>query len=371
MQPTRATEERNFVGETLSSLVPLAVDGAVFERVLPDGARSCVVAVHVDRGRESSLTDASTRPSPSSSVSVRVLGHEVGELLVWRQPRLSAVEEAFVCLAAARIGDQIEKRELVAALDRSGDDANREAFVDLLGHELRAPLQSLTLGLELIRTRIRDSADEVPRPWLIERVDGLGRGVDRLRDLADRVTEMARHDGYDGAAPKRERVDLKDVVARVRARMEDELRWASCSVAIEASQAACDGMWDRLHIETIVSNLFANAVKYGARERIEIQISCDAESATFAIRDHGCGIELVDQPRVFERFFRGHTPSRLPGVGLGLSVVRQLVELHGGEISVASVPGAGATFTVRLPRGESEESDLARPPLSLRATSSQ
>jgi signal transduction histidine kinase len=110
------------------------------------------------------------------------------------------------------------------------------------------------------------------------------------------------------------------------------------------------GCWDRLRLEQIVSNLLSNAAKYGSGKPIEIEISGDAEKGRLAVRDHGIGIPVADQARIFERFERLLAGRGAPGFGLGLWIVRQIVEGMHGEVRVTSEIGAGATFVVELPR---------------------
>ena len=229
----------------------------------------------------------------------------------------------------------------------------------MVGHELRGPLQAFGLGLELLRTRIRDSADEVAREWILERITGLERASKRLVDVADRVAEMARPSAE--SPPSREPLDLGLVVSDVLGRMHDEIAWAECQVAvIHENEASLLGSWDRTHLETVLGNLLANAIKFGAKRPIEILLGGTSDEVVLRVRDHGCGIDPVDTPHIFERYYRGVTPSALPGLGLGLALSDRLVRAHGGDVQVASRPGQGTTFSVRLPRGLSETESRRR-----------
>jgi signal transduction histidine kinase len=110
------------------------------------------------------------------------------------------------------------------------------------------------------------------------------------------------------------------------------------------------GPWDELHVDQVVSNLLSNAIKYGANRPIEVQVAATATTASLRVRDHGPGIARADQRRIFEKFTRLGSPSRTSGFGLGLWIVKHLVEGNGGQIAVESEPGQGATFLVSLPR---------------------
>jgi signal transduction histidine kinase len=99
----------------------------------------------------------------------------------------------------------------------------------------------------------------------------------------------------------------------------------------------------------VVSNLLANAVKYGASHPIEIEVQPVEHTVRLVMRDHGIGMSPQDCARVFERFERAVSVRHYGGLGLGLYITRQIVEAHGGRISVDSALGDGATFTVVLP----------------------
>ena len=110
------------------------------------------------------------------------------------------------------------------------------------------------------------------------------------------------------------------------------------------------GQWDRLAVEQIVANLLSNAIKYGAGTQINIALSSDQTDALLSVSDRGPGISPNDQARIFERFEQAvGKQEKRSGFGIGLWLVKSLVEAHGGTISVHSQLGTGSTFTVRLP----------------------
>ena len=108
-------------------------------------------------------------------------------------------------------------------------------------------------------------------------------------------------------------------------------------------------MLDELAVEQIADNLLSNAVKYGAGEPIEVSLVCDGAEARLTVRDHGIGISEQDQARIFDAFERAVSRREEGGFGIGLWVVRHLVDAMHGEIPVTSGPAEGSTFTVILP----------------------
>ena len=109
------------------------------------------------------------------------------------------------------------------------------------------------------------------------------------------------------------------------------------------------GLWDRMRIDQIVSNLISNALKYGAGRPVSISVWADVKDAHIEVRDRGIGIATDDARRIFDRFERA-VPTGYGGLGLGLYIAQQAAEAHRGTISVTSAPGLGSTFRVTLPR---------------------
>ncbi len=109
------------------------------------------------------------------------------------------------------------------------------------------------------------------------------------------------------------------------------------------------GNWDRLRVDQIVTNLLSNAIKYGAGKPIHVEVSVVEDRALLRVTDHGIGIDKVNQARIFERFERAVSSKHYGGFGLGLWIVRQIIQAHGGDISIQSRIGEGSTFIAELP----------------------
>jgi signal transduction histidine kinase len=109
------------------------------------------------------------------------------------------------------------------------------------------------------------------------------------------------------------------------------------------------GRWDPIRVEQVIANLVLNAAKFGEGRPIEITIEADSTRARWSVRDHGAGIAPAHQQRIFEQFERAAEAGGAHGLCLGLFLARQIVEAHGGTISVHSVVGHGSTFSFELP----------------------
>ena len=144
-------------------------------------------------------------------------------------------------------------------------------------------------------------------------------------------------------------MDLVQSVRAVVERHAHELAEARCEVRIEAPPEV-RGTWDRLRVEQVLTNLVLNAAKYVPGARVDVRVRADAEHAEIAVHDDGPGIAPADQQRIFLPFERATSYLAVSGFGLGLFIVRQIVEAHGGSVTLDSAPGRGTTFTIALPR---------------------
>jgi signal transduction histidine kinase len=237
-------------------------------------------------------------------------------------------------------------RELETA---SSHDHRTDALLSMLSHELRSPLQSLLLNVDLCLQRTRGPEGDPATAWLTDRLSRQRRMATRLKLLIDTFLDV----GQIAAGDLRldiEDVDLGDLVGDVINRTSDELAWARCSCQLDL-RPGVTGRWDRVQIELVVANLLSNAAKYGPGLPVEIRVWGTRDRAFVRVRDHGPGIAPKDQARVFEKFTRLETPSKVGGFGLGLWIVRHIVAASRGSIEIDSEPGQGAAFTVCLPRG--------------------
>lgn len=220
----------------------------------------------------------------------------------------------------------------------------RDEFLAVASHELNTPMTSLVLTLQALAQNEIGLTPERRRELTKVAERQSSRLTRLVRELLD-VTRLER---------KRieltpEEVDLEDLLREGVARCAPELEKARCTVSIVASGRVV-GEWDRSRLDQVVSNLLANAIKFGAGKPIDIVLGVRDERAYFEITDHGIGIEETAQARIFERFERAVPVRHYGGLGLGLYICRHIVEAHGGAIRVRSAPGQGATFIVELPR---------------------
>jgi PAS domain S-box-containing protein len=221
----------------------------------------------------------------------------------------------------------------------------RDDFLAVASHELKTPLTSLLLQVQAVeRIALRGDAT----PIRLEASCAIAvRQVRRLDELVDALLDVSRVI-QNRLVLEREPVELGGLVREVTARFALEASRAGCSVLLHADGEVA-GRWDRRRLDQVLSHLLSNALKYGAHKPVEITLDAAPGSARIVVADHGIGIAPDHQARIFERFERAVPARHYGGFGLGLWIVRRIVEALGGQITVASAAGEGSTFTVELP----------------------
>jgi signal transduction histidine kinase len=235
----------------------------------------------------------------------------------------------------------------------------RDEFLSIASHELRTPLTPLQLHIQDMLRRAAGEGPQLRADKLASKLDTVARQVDRLQALVDNLLDISRITQH-RLTISCEEIDLAETVREVVDRFGRAAEHAGVALVVDAPESVL-GRWDRQRLDQIVSNLVSNAIKFGAGEPVEIRLRAQDGVATLTVRDHGIGIAAEDQARIFERFERAVTSKHYGGFGLGLWIVRQIVEALGGTIEVDSDVGAGSRFVVALP--QSNESRLSAAPV--------
>ncbi|MCY1060458.1 PAS domain S-box protein [Nannocystis sp. SCPEA4] len=225
--------------------------------------------------------------------------------------------------------------------------AKREEFIAVASHELRTPLTPIVLQTDRLIRRARGDG-EFSAATVLPRLGVIQRQADRLHRLIEELLDVSRITGG-RLEIEVEEVDYAELLRATVENFSEPLARAGCEVRITAPLYA-SGRTDRTRFEQIVSNLLANAMKYGVGKPIELALEEVGEHVLLSVRDHGIGISAKDQARIFQRFERAVSERHYGGLGLGLWVARHVSEAMGGSISVTSVPGTGSVFVVKLPR---------------------
>ena len=236
--------------------------------------------------------------------------------------------------------------------DRKRMEWERETFVQAAAHDLRTPLSAIKMQAQVLARRIRRGAETEPER-VVTGLTEIARSADRMVSLIDEMLDVA-HLHADRALQLNP--VTTDLVTLAQAAVDDAQRSSHLhSVRFEAELESLVGEWDEARLARVLGNLLGNAIKYSPRSgevvvRVERAEEADAAWAVVQVIDNGVGIPEEDLPHIFERYRRGsNVGGRIAGAGIGLAGARQIVEQHGGAISVESEEGRGSVFTVHLP----------------------
>ncbi|HZH76364.1 MAG TPA: ATP-binding protein [Archangium sp.] len=236
----------------------------------------------------------------------------------------------------------------------------RDEFLSMASHDLRSPLTSLRLQLQAVRRDLQPGRDaQRSTEKLSSRVESMERQTERMLHMMDALLDISQMTAG-RLELKRQKVDLVELVRGAVATLDEELRQSGVQVRVHAD-GPVEGLWDSLRLEQVVDNLLSNAVKYGKGRPVDLTVSSDGTRATLVVRDKGVGIAPEDHARLFDRFERVRLDRSVTGYGVGLWIVRRVVEAHGGSISVESSLGDGASFIVQLPHAQPERERVTDP----------
>lgn len=223
----------------------------------------------------------------------------------------------------------------------------RDDFLSLASHELKTPLTPLHLHIQALQRSARGLGRELSSERMSEKLDTISRQVTRLENLVDSLLDISRITGRQLHVSCDE-ADLAELARATAERLTHELERSGSTLDL-VTPPTLVGCWDVARLDQILSNLLGNAIKFGAGRPIDLSISRHGELARIVVRDRGIGIATEDQARIFDRFERAVSTRHYGGLGLGLWIVRQVVEALDGRIQVESELGQGSTFTVDLP----------------------
>ena len=242
------------------------------------------------------------------------------------------------------INDLLARLEVAfAERERALEDQRR--FVADASHELRTPLTSILGYARMLRSWGLDNPDAAR-----EGITAIEDEAERMHVLVESLLRLAR--GEDLPAIHPEPLDLvtlaHDAAQSIHAAEPD------ATIVVHAPDEPVNVTADRTTIRQVFGILLDNAIRYGAlTEPVEITIGKEGSDAVIAVTDHGPGIDARHLPHLFDRFYRADAARTEPGSGLGLAIAKQVIDQHGGTITVTSDPGKGTTFTVTLPESSS------------------
>jgi signal transduction histidine kinase len=331
---------------------------AIYDGSRPDAA----ALLH----RSPHLGGPNYRPAFTASETLNVAGRP-WTILYSSQPAFDASGDAYVAPLAAVVGALLSLMVFGIAWGqaRARHEAElavraRETFLSIASHELKTPLTALYGNAQLLERRARQAGALGEREQAnIQVIVEQSRRLTRLMD--DLLDHTRLQEGRLTIAHRP--LELAALVQRVADDMRPTLTRHTLSVHLPDEPLSVQG--DELRLDQVFINLLGNAVKYSpAGGPVEVTVARDGAYATVAVVDHGIGIPDAALPQLFSPFFRAPNAvsKHISGMGIGLFVVKELVELHGGSLAVASEEGVGSTFTVALPLTHQPDPPAPRQP---------
>ena len=220
----------------------------------------------------------------------------------------------------------------------------RDEFISIASHELKTPLTSLKLQTQMTIRQIL-TPEILPTVKIKKQLDYTVNQIDRLDKLVDDMLDISRINAGKLIIHKTE-VNLSDLIEELTERFMPQFEAVGCTIEKNLNPQVI-GYWDAYKLEQVLNNLFSNAIRYSPHKKISIGLITKHDKAIFNVKDEGIGIASDYLERIFEHFER--ISSTISGLGLGLYITRQIVELHQGTIRVESELEKGANFIIELP----------------------
>lgn len=250
--------------------------------------------------------------------------------------------EAAVQARTAEIERQSRELERMLVQERRINELQRQ-FVAMASHEFRTPMTIIDAAAQrLVRRRF-----EIAPEFVMEKAERIRGAIARMVELMESILAVGRLD-HGTLDMRHEPLPIRELIEACCDRQQSIATTHNIKLDLADLPDVIEG--DKGALEQVLTNLLSNAVKY-APSAPDIQVSGwrKDDDIKVAVRDNGIGIDAEDLPQMFQRYFRARTSSGIAGTGIGLNLVKQIIELHRGSIEVVSKKGLGSTFTITLP----------------------
>lgn len=280
--------------------------------------------------------------------SARALGQ--GETVPEIKTTLSEVHEVNKALQAASAQRMKNESKIKDLYEKSQEAIKiRDTFMSVASHELKTPITTIKLQFQLLNKLLKKS-EQVPVASLMKPIDRVDHVVNRLNVLIDDLLDVSRISaGKLSYHPQP--INLGDMVSDIIHDLDEEALKKG-SVIYFRKEDEIYGEWDRHRLEQVFVNLLTNAIKYGNSNPIFVSMRLEENEAVLEVKDHGLGISKSNLEKIFERFERVGNHNGISGLGLGLWIVKKVLEGFNGSITVESEEGIGSTFRVYLPEAK-------------------
>jgi len=330
------------------------------ESLAREGAQAVLVRALQEQPRWSDLPVLIMTRSGADSITLGDAIRTLGNVTLLERPMRVAALVTSLRSALRGRERQYQLRDHILQLEQARDAEaqaarRKDEFLAMLAHELRNPLAPVRNALHIL---MNGSGDDPERRAQLQAM--MSRQIDHMVRLVDDLVEVSRL-SRGTVHLQRERLDLRDILRNATELSQPLIDAAGQRLELDFPEQPLPVDADPVRIAQVFGNLLNNAAKYSGRgDRIVLSARREDGQAVVRVRDSGMGIEPEVLPRVFDLFTQGRRsmPQAQDGLGIGLALARNLLEMHGGRIAAYSDgPGTGAEFVARLPLAPS----LARP----------
>lgn len=234
------------------------------------------------------------------------------------------------------------REQLADALDA------RDEFLSIASHELKTPLTALKLQLQVSQRNLKQEMQKSPSAFHLTRLFEMSlRQVNSLTDLVNELLDVTRIQSgrFELVC---EEFCLPDLICDVLTRFTEPLKFAKIEVQVDLASPV-SVVWDRHRMEQVIVNLLSNTIKYAPGSHLTVEARREGQNILLNFKDDGPGIGKEIQERIFERFERGGVAVKVGGLGLGLYIVKKIVDAHQGTITLNKVLTSGTEFNICLP----------------------
>lgn len=270
---------------------------------------------------------------------------------IWYEPLLDSHQQVIGTLWTSHPIDKQKHAEmhLEAELRHQKEVVRlREEMLSIASHEIRGPLSTIAMQIDLLQSHMNEGLAVERLQNNFRMLASSGRKqITRVFDFVEKTLDVSRIQER-GLSLNIKSCDLAALIREVTAVYAERSAKAGCEIQLNLPERLT-GYWDAFRMEQVVENLLSNAVKYGSGKPVRMTLKSELGQVILEVQDLGSGICPEEQKKIFQRFGRASEHKNMAGFGMGLYIVQQIVEAHGGDVHVSSEPGKGATFTVEIP----------------------
>lgn len=233
-------------------------------------------------------------------------------------------------------------------LSAKQETAMRDEFLAIASHELKTPLTTVVLQIQTTLHNIRNvSLSEFSVEHLLRMLQSMQAQTKRLSKMINDLLNISLITTRKMEL-ELEDIDLATLVKDTADNFTEKFEKGGTTISVIVKKNVF-GKWDKLRLEQVLDNLISNALKYGDKKPVKIELEKQKTFAVISITDEGIGIKNSEKEKIFSLFKRGTMDNDYKGLGIGLYIAEQIITLHGGRIEVKSVLDQGSTFTIYLP----------------------